>query len=66
VDQAGNAVISIAGASVWSATPIDSAENAGSGLEGISCPTVDLCVAVDTNGNVVTGTRGISVIAPTT
>jgi hypothetical protein len=44
----------------WSAPdelPAAGGENFGSWLNGISCPSSTLCVAVDTAGNIVTSTR---------
>jgi hypothetical protein len=67
VDQVGNVVTSgnpTGGAPAWTVTHIDGSNCAVSAstaapcfLTGVSCPAVDLCVAVDGNGNVVTSNK---------
>ena len=67
VDQVGNVVTSsnpTAGSAAWTVTHVDgsncavsSSKPAACFLTGVSCPTVDLCVAVDGNGNVVTSNK---------
>ena len=53
-----------AGSTAWTVTHVDGSNCAVSPskpaacfLTGVSCPTVDLCVAVDGNGNVVTSNK---------
>ncbi len=53
-----------AGSTAWTVTHVDGSNCAVSAskpaacfLTGVSCPTADLCVAVDGNGNVVTSTK---------
>ena len=41
------------GASAWTATVVDP----NSRLQGVSCPSVSLCVGIDQNGNVVSSTN---------
>jgi hypothetical protein len=66
VDIAGNVVTSgnpTGGSGAWSVAHVDglscavSETGAPCYLSGVSCPTVDLCVAVDESGNVVTSTQ---------
>jgi len=73
VDQVGNVVTSrnpTGGASAWTVTHIDGSNcgfSASTGapcfLTGVSCPTADLCVAVDANGNVVTSRKPVGTAA---
>lgn len=62
VDTAGNVVSSTdpaSGPGAWTVVHVDDATNTAaqiSGLTGVSCPSVSLCVAVDAVGNVVTST----------
>ncbi len=63
VDSEGDVVTSTnptAGASAWTVTHLDSSSAVGQPvgwLDGISCPSVSLCVAVDQAGNAVTSTN---------
>jgi hypothetical protein len=59
VDGSGNVVTSThptAGTPTWTVTDVDGT----TGLLGASCPSSDLWVAVDWNGNVVTGANSAS------
>ena len=62
VDSAGNVLTSTdpaGGQGAWTITHVDDAINSAaevSGLTGVSCPLVSLCVAVDGVGDVVTST----------
>lgn len=54
VDDAGGALTStnpLGGASTWATTNVDGT----TALTAISCPSVELCVAADSQGNVLTG-----------
>jgi hypothetical protein len=54
VDDAGDALTStnpLGGASTWASTSIDGT----TALTAISCPSIELCVAADSQGNVLTG-----------
>ena len=66
VDRAGDVVTSTnptGGASAWTVTHVDSGSSSPAfgqsfgWLDGISCPSVSLCVAVDQAGNAVTSTN---------
>lgn len=62
VDNVGQVVTSTdpaGGSSSWTAALIDRlgvVEDFGSGVAGVSCPSVSLCVAVEGNGDVLTST----------
>ena len=54
VDDAGNVVASTnptGGAAAWTVTHVDSPT-----LDGVSCPSINICVVTDGGGNVVIGT----------
>jgi hypothetical protein len=63
VDNAGNVLTSTdptGGAGAWTLAAVDPGTDTGvvsSGLTGVSCPSVSLCVAVDIEGDVLTSTN---------
>lgn len=65
VDSGGNVLTSTdpaGGQDAWTIAHVDDASNSAaqvSGLTGVSCPSVSLCVAVDGGGDVVTSTAPV-------
>src|ERR1700693_3636342 len=63
VDELGNVVTSSnpqGGAAAWTVTHVDftkDAQSQATNLSAVSCPSGDLCVAVDFSGDVVTSTN---------
>src|SRR5438094_8502584 len=62
-DDDGNVVTSTnptGGPSAWTVTNVDVSvgpNSSGPRLTGVSCPTGDLCVAVDSDGTIITSTK---------
>lgn len=55
--DSGNVVTTSNPTELYPAWKVTNVDRAGAGLTGVSCPSSDLCVAVDGSGDVVTGIR---------